>query len=181
MKKGFVFAFVLFSAAQALCMTPVAADDDSGKVIQKRVNADTPSAFAEVAAAVRNEMGTGGRYEFISPDEKAKANADLDAMAGMLQKYGSVAAMRQDERVVLFNTQEHLNGVLTHSDRNRLVCEHRPPMGSNIAVTSCKTVAELEKMRRDGQKMAMDGSGIGWTCRSMKAGTGCAAGQKMGN
>jgi hypothetical protein len=179
MKKGFVFTFVL-SAALALSMT-AAADDDSGKVIQKRVNADTPSAFAEVAAAVRTEMGVGGRYEFISPDEKAKANADIDAMAGMLQKYGSVAAMRQEEKVALFNTQEHLNGVLTHSDRNRLVCEHRPPMGTNIAVTSCKTVAELEKMRRDGQKMAMDGESIGWTCRGMKGGTGCAPNQKMGN
>ena len=180
MKKTTILALALISWAQALSSPAFAADDKAG-VDTERVKSDTSAAFAQTATAVRNEMTVGGRYEFITPDEKAKVNTDLDAMAAMFQKSGSVAAMSQPEKVQLFNTQEHLNGILTHSDRNRLVCEHRPPMGTNIARTSCKTVAEIEKMRRDGQKMAMDGTSKGWECLGTKGGTGCAPGVKMGN
>ena len=165
-------------ALQLIFVSPVLADD---KQVDKRVaadSADTPAKFAQVMTELHQEMGPNGRYEFISPGDKSKAEADIQAMSAMLNKAGSVAAMSQTDKVQLFNTQEHLNGVLTHSDRNRLVCEHRPQIGSNIAVTSCKTVAELEKMRRDGQKMAMDGESIGWNCRGSKAGTGCAPGPK---
>jgi hypothetical protein len=80
----------------------------------------------------------------------------------MLKKSGSVAGMSKQEQVDLFNRQEHVNGILTHNDGNRLVCEHRPPMGSNIPVTMCKTVAEIEKMHRDSQKLMQDADKRGW-------------------
>jgi|GEM_PF-3443115 len=178
MKKTTILALALVSWAQAFSSIAFAVEGDGDA---HRVKAETGEAFAQTAAAVRGEMAQGGRYEFITNDEKAKANADLDAMTALFQKSGSVAAMSQPDKVQLFNTQEHLNGLLTHSDRNRLVCEHKAPIGSNIALTSCKTVAEIEKMRRDGQKMAMDGTSVGWQCHGMKGGTGCAANEKMGN
>ena len=151
--KRFIRRFSLPASMLAFCFGTAAASD---KAIEKPVAADTPEKFEQVAAGVRQEMSQGGRYEFIRPDDKAKVMADLDSMAAMLQKAGSVSAMPQADQVKLFNTQEHLNGILTHSDRNRLVCEHRAPMGSNIPQTSCKTVAEIEKMRRDSQKYMTD-------------------------
>jgi len=181
MKLTTIFAFALVSWAQTLSTSAMAADGKSD-AREQRVRADTAESFAATAAEVRRQMSaSGGRYEFIRPEEKGNVNADLDSMSAMFQKFGSVAAMNQPEKVQLFNTQEHLNGLLTHNDRDRLVCEHRPPMGSNIAVTSCKTVAEVEKMRRDSQKLAMDQESNGWKCRGARAGTGCATGAKMGN
>ena len=44
-------------------------------------------------------------------------------MTSLLNKAVSVAAMTMQDKVTLFNTQEHLNGILTHSDSERLVCE----------------------------------------------------------
>ena len=167
--------FVRVCAAGSMAIVAAAAAASTeGKVLDKPVEADTPAAFATVAASVRGDMRDGGRYEFIRPDDKAKVGADLDEMATMLQKSGSVAAMSQSEKVRLFNMQEHVNGILTHSDRNRLVCEHRPPMGSNIPVTSCKTIAEVEKARRDAQKLSMDQTGNGFKCVGVRPGTGCA-------
>ena len=151
--KHFFRHLALLASAQLLGLGMAVAGD---KVVEKPVAADTPEKFAEVAAQIRKEMGPDGRYEFIRPDDKAKANTDLDTMAAMLQKAGSVAAMKQNEQVQLFNTQEHLNGILTHSDRNRLVCERRAPVGTNIPQNTCKTVAEIEKMRRDSQKYMRD-------------------------
>ena len=145
--------FVLLASVQALVLSAAVAAD---KVVEKPVAADTPEKFAEVSAQIRKEMGVDGRYEFISSADKVKANTDLDSMAAMLQKSGSVSAMPKDEQLQLFNTQEHLNGILTHSDRNRLVCESRRPMGSNIPQNTCRTVADIEKQRRDSQKYMND-------------------------
>lgn len=116
-------------------------------VIKKPVTADTPDKFVAVAQHIRDEMKAGGRYEFIRPDEHGKVEADLDAMQDMLTKAGSVDAMKADDRLRLFNTQEHLNGLLVHNDSNRLVCERRAPVGTSIPQTTCKTVAEIERQR----------------------------------
>ena len=154
MKQSF-HHLALFVIVQVLGLSLAMA---SGKVIEKPVAADTPEKFAVTTAQIRKDMGAEGRYEFIRPDDKGKADADMDAIAAMLQKAGSVAAMPEADRVKLFNMQEHLNGILTHSDRNRLVCERRAPVGTNIPQTSCKTVAEIEKLRRDSQKYMDDHS-----------------------
>lgn len=144
---------VLLASTQAFCLSMAVAAD---KVVEKPVAADTPEKFAGVAAQIRKEMDAGGRYEFIHTEDKAKADADLDSIAALLQKAGSVSAMPQDERLQLLNTQEHLNGILTHNDRNRLVCERRAPVGTNIPQTTCKTVADIEKARRESQKYMND-------------------------
>jgi hypothetical protein len=137
----------------------------SDKVIEKRVSAntqDTPEKFEQLIDELHQEMGPNGRYEFIRADSKAQVDADLAAMQALLKKSGSVAAMGKEDQIALFNHQEHLNGILLHNDGNRLICERRPPMGSNIPVTMCKTVAELEKQRRDAQKMMSDADKRGW-------------------
>jgi hypothetical protein len=118
------------------------------KVVEKPVAADTPEKFDQAVAQIHQEMSPGGRYEFIRPDEKVKAEADMHAMALMLQKSGSVAAMNEAEKVSLFDTQENLNGILTHSDSNRLICEHIAPVGTSIPKTTCKTVGEVERARK---------------------------------
>lgn len=136
-------------------------------VIKNRVaadKADTVEKFQVIASEVREDMDAGGRYEYIKPDDKAKVENDLNAMAAMLRAYGSVAAMTQPQKVQLFNTQENLNGILTHSDKNRLVCEHRAPVGTSIPVTTCQTVADIENARRAANKYMLDAGLNGSKC-----------------
>jgi hypothetical protein len=135
----------------ALSLTAGAADKS-----ESRFTADTADKFAEAVTAVREQMSPGGRYEFITVDNRAKAEADMDKMSALFHQRATVEQMSQDQRIALFNAQEHLNGLLTHSDRDRLVCERRAPIGTNIPVTTCKTVAEIEKARRDSQKYLHD-------------------------
>jgi hypothetical protein len=120
---------------------------DDGKT-GKFVVADTAQKFADTATDIRKQMEPGGRFEFIKPGDKEVVNSDLDRMAAMLQKSGSVAAMSADDRIKLFNVQEHLNGVLTHSDSERLVCERTAPVGSHIPTTTCRTYGEIERQRQ---------------------------------
>ena len=155
--------------AALICMAVVFASDHAfaDEVIKNRVaadKADTLEKFQAVAKEVREDMDTGGRYEYIKPDDKAKVENDLNAMAAMLQKSGSIAAMTQVEKVQLFNTQENLNGILTHSDKNRLVCEHRAPVGTSIPVTTCQTVADIENARKAANKYLLDAGLNGSKC-----------------
>lgn len=150
----------LFFAAIA-----AAADD---KVVEKPVAADTPEKFTLLIADLHHEMGTGGRYEFISPEQKGKVDADLSTMAAMLQKSGSVDAMKEQDKVRLFNTQEHVNGILAHNDINRLVCEHRAPLGSSIPITMCRTLGEIAHSRKTGQKSMEEAGIVGSTCMGQR-------------
>lgn len=134
------------------------------KVIEKPVAADTPEKFTQTIAELHDEMNAGGRYEFIRADDKAKVENDLDAMAAMLKKSGSVAAMTQVEKVQLFNTQENLNGILVHNDSNRLVCEHKAPVGTSIPRTTCQTVGEIENTRKATNRMMNQAAQTGSVC-----------------
>jgi len=144
----------LLGAIALLHATAALAD----KPIEKPVLADTPTQFAEMAQQVRQDMQGQGRYEFIHPDDKGRVEADLQTMQAMLEKSGSVAAMSEQDKIKLFNTQEHVNGILVHNDRERLICEKRAPVGTNIPTTTCRTFGEIERTRRDAQKYMVDHS-----------------------
>jgi hypothetical protein len=128
------------------------ADDNKGNVIEKPVYADTPDKFAEQSAWIETQMKTGGRYEYTSDTDKRHVRDLLAEMAGLLQHSGSVAAMDMGTRIKLFNGQEEVNGILKHNDANRLVCERRAPVGSNLPVTTCHTYGDLAVKRLHDQK-----------------------------
>jgi hypothetical protein len=147
-------------------LVTVSAGADAVK--QKPVAADTPDKFAQAVQEIHEQMNPGGRYEFINPDERSRVEADFNAMAAMLQKAGSVEHMTQTEKVQLFNTQEHLNGILTHTDSSRLICEHRAPVGTTIPRTTCQTYGEVEIARRAAKKFLNESSTIGSICTDQK-------------
>jgi hypothetical protein len=142
-------------------------------VKERPVAADTPDKFAQTVIELHQQMNRGGRYEFVRPDEKTNVETDLNTMAAILQKGGSVDRMTQSEKVRLFNSQEHLNGILTHTDKNRLICEHRAPVGTSIPRTTCQTYGEVETARRASNKFLQESSLIGSVCVDSK----CRSGQ----
>ena len=134
---------------------PAAKTDKYGVVVQP-VIADTPDKFAEQTQRIHEDMQTGGRYEFTSPSDKQKVDRLLGQMANLLQGAGSVDAMNHDARIALFNTQEEINGILKHNDSNRLVCESRAPIGSNILKTVCHTYGQIEATARNTKEGLME-------------------------
>ena len=116
--------------------------------IEAFVKADTYELFVPTVQAVKKEMESGGKFEFIAQADKTAAIDDLDAMTALLKKYGSVSAMKMQEKVSLFNLQEHLNGILTHSSSDRLVCTRGVNTGSHIQKTSCSTYGDIQREKR---------------------------------
>ncbi len=139
----------------ALAGTSVLADE----VVKKPVDAaDTPDKLQVAIDSIHAEMAQDKRYEFINPTQRRDVDNDFATMMSLMKNAGSVSAMKEGDRVKLFNAQEHANGILTHSDRNRLVCERRSKMGSNLPVNECSTVADIERNRANSQKFMTDRS-----------------------
>ncbi len=131
----------------------------AGDVVKKPVDAaDTPEKLQSLMDSIHADMAVDKRYEFINPTERQNVDNDFAKMMALMTKAGSVSAMKEGDRVQLFNAQEHLNGILTHSDRNRVVCERRQKLGSNLPVNECSTVADIERNRADSQKLMQDKS-----------------------
>jgi len=131
--------FLLVGAAYA-------ADD---RVIERPLIAQTLDAFNKEADAIRFEMKAGGRYEFIKNDERLKIDARLGTMEGILQRHADKNDLSGNDKIAMLNAQEEINSILKHNDTNRLVCESRPPMGSNLPVKTCRTFGEVERQRAE--------------------------------
>jgi hypothetical protein len=115
------------------------------------VKADNKDDFAAVVAAVHQQMQPGGHYEFTSKKDREAIDTQFGDMQSLFDKYGTVAQMDQNSKVRLFNDQQNVNALLTHSDSNRLVCEHIAPLGSNIPKTVCRTYGDIQQEQRDAQ------------------------------
>lgn len=101
--------------------------------------------------AVHKEMEKGGRFEFIKDDDRAAVEDGLKFMHELIEQNGTVAAMKEDDKILLFNRQGRVNALLTSNDRDRVICEKADQPGSLFKLTTCHTVAELAKRTRAAQ------------------------------
>ena len=123
---------------------------------ENSVKADTKEAFDQLADSVRSGMDTGGKYEYVKPEEKTTIEKKLAEMDSLFDAGGgSVATMKEDQKIALFNAQETVNSILTLRDRDRVICKKVAPVGSHIPVTTCHTYAQ-EVEARQGSKKLMD-------------------------
>jgi hypothetical protein len=126
------------------------------QVTPPSVKADTKDQFAEVAGHVREQMQSGGRFEFLTEDERTSVNRGLGDMQGLFDKFGSVDTMDAKSKIQLYNDQSEVNAILTRRDGDREICEQAPPTGTLIPKTTCRTYSDIERNRRDTVKMKDD-------------------------
>ena len=143
MKKMKWMAIVL--ALVSFCIWIPSAAARPPKVKTPQLHADTKVKFDAVAAEVRSQMVKGGRFSFVTKDEFAKVNSNLDAMDGLFAKYGDVDKMHGDIKVALFNHQEVVNSILLKRDNDRLICSRMAPTGSHIPITKCRTYGDIQR------------------------------------
>lgn len=143
-----VVAFLLAPSAYA-------AGRDSN-VVEQPLVAQSLDSFNQEAATIRQQMQTGGVYEHTLPADKARVETCLADIQKLLQKHATQMDMPQSDKVALANAQEEVNGILRHNDNKRLVCENRAPLGSHVAVTTCRTYGEIMVQRAHDQKFLQD-------------------------
>jgi hypothetical protein len=140
---------ILASFALIVLAAPLAARP--AQVNTPQVHADTKAKFDVIAAEVRSQMVPGGRFEFVTREEHAKVNDNLNAMGGVFDKYDTVSKMDRDTKIALFNDQEVVNSILKRRDAERLICRSELPTGSHIPTTKCRTYGDIERSHTETQ------------------------------
>ncbi|HEU4664282.1 MAG TPA: hypothetical protein VFS55_09655 [Dokdonella sp.] len=164
-------------AGMLACLAAAAHAKESS--YHQNVNADSADAFQQVVTWVHDEMKAGGRYASLTPADRTVVDAKFAQMQDLFDKHGSVAGMRAEDKVELFNTQEEVNALLATHDSaiaertaseggrmmrtvarvnrqdDRVICERRTKLGSHIMETYCHTYGQSEDARRETER-AMD-------------------------
>lgn len=141
MKYAYVFAVAL----TLLFTLPVMAKDTADHA----VNANSKDAFETVSGWVRKQMEPGGRYSYVTAEERSTVNSELDGMDALFQHNADVSHMSDADKTQMFNRQEHVNAILAKRDNERLICKNELPIGSHIPVKTCQTAGMIEARRRN--------------------------------
>lgn len=141
----------LAAAALLLPLACIAAQPDASR----HLDASTQERFDDQAAAIRQEMRSGGRYEYLTGAERADVEKQLDAIAAIFGASAG-AALTEDQRLDLYAAQESANAVLTQKDGRRLICEYSAPTGSNRKIKQCMTYAERMRAHKESQNTMRD-------------------------
>ena len=142
---------IALACALALSAPTARAVEPENQVTPVTVNANTREDFAAVADEVRAEMRSGGRFQYVTNDERRSVEDGLRRMALLYETAPTVDAMNKSDQVALFNQQETINAILKNRDSDRVVCKRIRKTGSNLTTTECLTFGEREALRRSSQ------------------------------
>jgi hypothetical protein len=137
---------VVFAVGMALSIGTMAAEK-----LDPALQAVTKEKFDDQAAAIRQQMKAGGRWEFVDTAERASVNSRLDEIAALLATSSSADELNREQKAKLLQAQEDVNAILTKKDGRRLICQQVAPTGSNRKQKQCSTFAERERQRRDSR------------------------------
>lgn len=146
---------IMFAVAVAFCCVSVQAISRD-KVNKEPLVARTLDTFNQNVDTIYKQMQPGGVYEHISPSERTRISHDVEVMRQLLQAHATENDMPAEDKVALANAQEEVNGILSHNDNNRLICEHSAATGSHIQTTRCHTYGEIMARRASDKKALQD-------------------------
>jgi hypothetical protein len=115
------------------------------------VQATNKADFDAVAAAIRQQVAPGGRWEYTTKREREEINRRLNDMGSLFDKYGSIDQMNDPTKMQLVNDQEAVNEILTKRDDDHIVCDYEQPLGSLIPKKVCRTYGEIQRQRDQAQ------------------------------
>jgi len=119
--------------------------------------AATKQDFIDQADAIRQEMNTGGRYEFVTATERQIVTEILDEITTIMGKHKSANGLNERELATILNDQEQANAILTRRDGERLVCANEARTGTHITTVNCQRYAELQAAHRATEQYMRSG------------------------
>lgn len=111
----------------------------------------------QTRTAIEAEFVPEGEYGHLTEMQKREVSEGLLVIERLLARHGSVARMRERDRVQVFNRQERVNQILTGmSEEETVVCDREERTGTRLRDTMCGTVAERRE-RREAERARMGG------------------------
>ncbi|MBC6942242.1 MAG: hypothetical protein DWB45_05925 [Xanthomonadales bacterium] len=117
-----------------------------------RDSADT-AAFNAQVARLREQMQPDERFGAISDADRQKVEDNIEVLRKLFDLRGSVAGMKDEERVVVLNAQETINALLEGNDGDRMVCQREAQIGTRFKSTVCMTARERASRKKDASEV----------------------------
>ncbi|MEO6967001.1 MAG: hypothetical protein ABI132_00865 [Rhodanobacteraceae bacterium] len=115
------------------------------------VKADNKDDFTAVAAAIRQQIAPGGRWQSTSKTEKGEIDQRLGEMQSIFDRYGTLAQMDAGSKSQVLTDQQDINAILTKRDDDRLVCEDESRTGTLIKHRVCRTYGQMRLDRQNAE------------------------------
>jgi len=100
---------------------------------------------AKVAAA------KAGKHGRVTPSDMRRLEAAERDIERLVAGRQNLNDLKPAERVVVYNAQEAIDGVVAGDDRSRMVCKRRPVPGTRLSTTECLTKEESDARSRAAQ------------------------------
>lgn len=106
--------------------------------------------FLDYQYALREAVESGeGKFAALAPTERTKLIRAQDEIFRILGGKTSVKRLGDRDKLSLYNAQHVVAAIVTSNDNDRSICRSTSALGSHLATTKCRTVAETETTRLD--------------------------------
>lgn len=114
---------------------------------EKYLSSNDLQSFDAQSKQIAVEMAKGGRFQSVTPDQQARVNELLGLIRGVLSKSPDVSSLRDNDKLLVFNSQEEINAILSGNDGDRLICNTEVPTGTHMKKKVCITKAEKDRQQ----------------------------------
>ncbi|HET6604711.1 MAG TPA: hypothetical protein VFG21_10980 [Xanthomonadaceae bacterium] len=87
-------------------------------------------------------------YQDLPRDAVRRLEQAQRTLFERLEGHAHASELDHDERIAVFNAQETINAIYAQAEDQKLICERRRVVGSNIPQTVCITKAERDHHRQ---------------------------------
>jgi hypothetical protein len=120
---------------------------------EKYLSSNDLQSFDAQSKELVAEMAKGGRFQSVTASEQARVNELLGVIRGVLSKSPDVNSLRDNDKVLVLNSQEEINAILTGNDGDRLICNMEEPTGSHRKKQVCITKSEKDRQLELARKL----------------------------
>ena len=126
---------------------------------EKYITSNDLQSFDAQAKDVTAGMTAGGRFQFVSESKRARVAELLELIRSILVKYPAVDAIGDRDKLLVFNSQEEINAILTKGDGERLICTKEAVVGTHRVTKVCVTQAQKEQQQEVARRALQSNTG----------------------
>ena len=125
----------------------------AGASTQQYISSHDLQTFDAQSKEIVAGMAKGGRFQSLSANDQARVSELLGLVRDVLVKYPDVNSIGERDKVLVFNSQEEINAILTSRDGKRLVCSRETPVGTHMSRKVCVTQAEKDQQYEQARRL----------------------------
>lgn len=111
--------------------------------------------FVAHQMALREDLDAP-KFQHVAAADKERLTAAQDRMLPLLERVRSTDELTDDERVVVYNAQSEIAGILADAELDRPICERAELAGSHFRQTVCLSKRERQKLRDQARAVWLD-------------------------